>query len=181
MNIRFVILLVFLVFLVVVVVVMKTDRQQTQTGIVDESMNDDVMTPAEREKLEAAQKMLQDLPLPGEEPTVRPEFHVEVRVDTSDGKNRLWMVITEAHGYFAETFRLAFWKKGYEQHRWDHFVNDYLKARGTLVVESFVVPAELLRVGGDMGQTGDWEAEVVEHGRVRAETPPNWPPHAPHD
>jgi len=175
-SIRFVILLVFLA---VVVVVLQADRQQlAQTGPGQGPEVADTMTKQERAQVQVPQKILQDLPLPGEEPTVLPESHVEVRVDTSDSKNRLQIIITEAHGCFAETFRLASWTKGHEQRRWDHFVNRCLPERGALVVKNFVVPAALQPAGGDRGRTGGGEAEVVEHTRGRAENPPNWPPRA---
>ena len=119
---------------------------------------------------------LSELPLPGEEPDVPPEFHVDVQIDPTGGRNKVILTITEAHGYFAETFRIAWWKKGFERVRFDHYVNDYLEAKGTLVQEIFAVPGELDQIDGELGQTGDWEAEVTEHGRVRLETPENWPP-----
>ena len=170
MQIRLIILVVFLAFVVGVVFVTKN-----RTASQDVPPTETSMDPEEDDE-SIAKIELSALPLPGKKPSVPPEFHVDVQIDSSGGRNKVILTITEAHGYFAETFRIAWWKKGFERVRFDHYANDYLEARGTLVEEIFAVPAELDQIDGDIGQTGDWEAEVVEHGRVRLETPENWPP-----
>jgi len=170
MQIRLLILIAFLAFVIGVVFVTRS-RKSSEVLEVTETNVDEGESGGRIDQM-----MLREHALPGEEPAVPPEFHVDVQIDSSEGKNKVILTITEAHGYFAETFRIAWWKKGFERVRFDHFANAYLEAKGTLVQEIFAVPAELAQIDGEMGETGDWEAEVVEHGRVRLETPENWPP-----
>jgi hypothetical protein len=128
-------------------------------------------------------------PLPGEDPGIEPEFQISLQVDPADGRNQLYMFITEANGLFVETMRIHFWYiHDQEEHRFDFFIDDYLPARDTLVYEVPINPAELLMAGvfedlgvtayADMGEASDWGAEVVWHGRVRLEDPEDkeaWP------
>lgn len=170
MQIRLLILIAFLAFVIGVVFVTKSRKSSEVLEVTENNVDGGEVG----KRLD--QMMLREHDLPGEEPAVPPEFHVDVQIDTSGGKNKVIFTITEAHGYFAETFRIAWWKKGFERVKFDDFANVYLKANDTLVREIYAVPAELAQIDGDMGETGDWEAEVVEHGRVRLETPENWPP-----
>ena len=105
--------------------------------------------------------------IPGEEPPEDPEFDVRVEVDTSTGKNRLYLNITERHGYFAESFSVVIWYKDASTTGPDdsplvltHYINKYLKANETFRDCLEVVPAELANIGGDIGDTGDWEAKL---------------------
>ena len=58
----------------------------------------------------------------------------------------------------------------------NQFFDRYMPARENLRLCLEVVPAELQRVGGDIGATSDWNAEVVWHNRWRANNPNQFPP-----
>lgn len=124
------------------------------------------------------QTMLLNRPLPGREPEVPPEFNVEVVVDPTGTKNRLYFYITEAHGYYVEDFALLVWfnstgfEAGPENSRtFQHYVNKYLKANDTLVDCMELVKPELDSLGGDIGTDRNWGAEVTSHGRAREKNP----------
>ena len=179
-------LLLLITVAAIVVVVLVTSQRKGPTPVVqieaepdpsDES-NIAVEPGVDPDQVQLRKTMLKDIPLPGEDPGIEPVFHVDVEVDTSTGQNRLAIKVTEEHGFFVETLRLAIWRRSRPDERYDHFVNDVLEARGTLVVESYLNPPEADAFGKeqDIGATGEWEAEVVHHGRVRLETPENWPP-----
>jgi len=127
---------------------------------------------------------LNELPLPGSEPAVPPELAIKVEVDTSKGKNRLYFNITEAHGYYVEQFRIDAWYKregvtGADDSptgALDFFFDQYLKANETLRLCGEVVPEELRPVGGDIGSSENWDAEVTWHGRAREKNPEKLPP-----
>jgi len=121
---------------------------------------------------------LAKLPLAGEEPPDAPEISASVEVDTSSGKNRLVVTLSEAHGYYVEGFRLRLWYKTTPDTDYadsplhvEHFLDKYIKANETLRDCFEVVPAELKRVGGDIGTTENWAVEVSWHGRARAQNP----------
>lgn len=137
------------------------------------------------EKVET--RTLSDFPLPGREPAEEPEtpddFSVTVEVDRSTGKNRLYFNITEKHGYYVETFRVLAWYKrpgvtGPEDSPLTVpvYLNDYLKANETLRTCIEVVPAELSRVGGDIGKSENWEARIEHYDRAREKNPEQFPP-----
>ncbi len=118
------------------------------------------------------------LPLAGEEPPEAPDVSVSIEVDTSTGKNRLVIVLSESHGYYAESFRVRVWYKetpdmdfSSSPLAFDHVVDKYIKANETLRVCFEVVPAELSRVGGDIGTSENWGAEVSSVGRAREHNP----------
>lgn len=121
--------------------------------------------------------------LPGSEPPEAPDLSVKVEVDRSHGKNRLYFTINEAHGYYVEQFRVRFWsvkngEKSPEESPLNvtQFFDQYLQAKSTLRLCMEVVPAELVRVGGDIGDSDDWASEIVMHGRARAQNPEPLPP-----
>lgn len=122
---------------------------------------------------------LSSLALPGADPPVTPEFDVTVVVDTSDGRNKLISTVTERHGYFVETLSvdLYFMPTGGapddEVRVYQRFVQDYIRVDDSLTLVDFVVPAELSKFGGSMGESSNWRGEVVAHGRSRLEDPPD--------
>lgn len=129
------------------------------------------------------QGTLDTLDLPGSEPAEDPDLAVQVEVDRSKGKNRLYFTISEAHGFYVEQFQVRFWyvKPGVTGPEDSpvsptQFFDRFLPAKGTLRVCMEVVPAELDHVGGDIGDSGDWDAEIVWHGRARTENPDPMPP-----
>jgi len=117
--------------------------------------------------------------IPGETPDEEPELDIRVEVDTSRGKNRIYLYISEAHGYYVDTFNIDLWYVGEKKYDADdsplmihHIImKKFLKANDTLVDCLEVVPAELKNIGNDIGETGYWEAEIVEWGRVREQNP----------
>ena len=132
----------------------------------------------ERRRLAEMQKLLWERELPGEEPAELPELAINVEVDTSGGKNRLYYYITEAHGYYVESFEVDFYYKPAEATTKDEspyvrteYINDYVKANETLVGCFEIVPGELRRVGGDIGTSDNWDAEITNHGRAREQNP----------
>lgn len=124
------------------------------------------------------QKALADRPLPGSEPPVPPEFILDVSVDPTGKKNRLYIDVTEVHGYYVETFRFGLYYKltpdmSYEESPLtvDHFVDTFVPANDTLRVCMDFVPAELNRAEGVMGTDENWGAVVLFHGRAREKNP----------
>ncbi len=151
--------------------------------VVEEDLPDEGPTAEELEDIRLKQKTLEERRLPGQEPPARPEVAVTVEVDLASGKNRLFFNVSEAHGYYVETFRILVWYKrpgvtGPDDSPilFEHYVNDYVKANETLRTCAEVVPAELARVGGNMGTTDNWDARIILHGRARVKNPDPLPP-----
>ena len=175
--------LLILLALVVVLAVLFARRVSTPTlveGDVSEVATDEGN---DLERIRLMQTSLDKRPLPGEEPPEEPELDVQVEVNTAIGKNRLDYYISEAHGYYVETFRIDFWYKehpdmGPEESplRFEHYLDDYVEANKTKKDCIEVVPAELSRVGGEIGTTENWGARVVWHGRARMKNPDPLPP-----
>ncbi len=127
-----------------------------------------------------AQKMLWERELPGEEPAEEVNLSMDLEIETSNGKNRMVFYITEAHGFYVEDFDINFWYTGGDEnmdprdsplsvkHR---AANRYLEANGTLKECIELVPGELRHIDYDIGETEDWNAEIVKHGRARAKNP----------
>ena len=131
------------------------------------------------EEIRVEQKSLWERDLPGESPEVDPELDIRVEVDTSLGKNRLYLCITEAHGYYMDTFTINIWYTGNGKYNSEdsplivshRIMNRFLKANDTLVDCLEIVPAELSRIDDDIGETGNWDAEIIDWGRAREENP----------
>lgn len=128
-------------------------------------------------------RMIWQFDLPGEEPDEEAEFVVGVRVDTSTGKNRLVLEVTEVHGYYVEYLVADIWYVGGKASddsgsgpAVTHHLNRYLKANETLVECLELVPRELSKVGGSIGSSEDWSAEITRHARSRAANPESFPP-----
>jgi hypothetical protein len=97
-----------------------------------------------------------------------PEMSIQIRVDPTDGKNRIYFNLTEAHGYYVDTCNLTFWYAGEGDTEGgqrpplivQHVLNDYVEAHGRLHSCIDIPWAELQRIGGSMGRTEDWRASV---------------------
>ncbi len=129
------------------------------------------------------QKLVWEFELAGDAPEEEAEFDVNVRVDTSTGKNRLVLDITEVHGYYVEYIVADIWYVGGDelddadyQFTFTHRMNRYLRANETLVECLELVPRELSFVGGSIGSTEDWAAEITNYNRARAANPESFPP-----
>ena len=146
---------------------------------------DAALTEAERLELlriREMQKMLGNRDLPGRKPPEEPDVHVGIEVDVSSGKNRLYFTISEAHGYYVETFQLEAWyvdenTTGPDDAplRVSALLDIYLKENETLRECIEVVPAELSHIGGDIGKTADWDVQLISYGRARAKNPDRLP------
>lgn len=123
-----------------------------------------------------------DRDLPGEEPAEEPEFNIQVAVNATSGKNRLDFWINETHGYYVESFSVVFWYKEDPDMdlddaplRVNEYFENYLLANDTLKDCLDIVPAELRHVGGGLGTTENWGAEVLWYCRARLENPDEIP------
>lgn len=102
---------------------------------------------------------------PADEP---PEMSIEIWVDPTDGKNRIYFDLTEAHGYYVDTCNLTFWYAGAEDGAgWrdsplvvGHVLNNFVEAHSRLRSCIDIPWAELQKVGGHMGRTEHWRASV---------------------
>lgn len=177
MNPRLLILIVVAAGLAIFFAAVK-GRSKPDTVILDSEM-----TPEQTEQQRDTQLTLDQRDLPGTEPPEDPDLVIQVEVDRSRGKNRLYFNISEAHGFYVEQFRVRFWsvRAGKEDPEdsplvLSHFFDRYLPAKETLRLCLEVVPAELSKIGGDIGETSQWRAEVESHGRWRAKNPDPLPP-----
>jgi hypothetical protein len=135
------------------------------------------------EETRGQQKMIWEQPLAGEEPAETPDLDVQVTVDTSTGKNRLRLYVTEAHGYYVETFDLRIWYQETDAAPGpddsplvlSHRINNYLRTNETLSDCLEVVPAELRRIHNQIGTDANWAGEVASYGRARTENPATFP------
>lgn len=141
------------------------------------------MTAEEQARIRENQKELRDFALPGDEPSIEPEFDIQLEVDPTGKRNRIFFYVTEAHGYYVETFDIEFFYMKDAQTSCDDApliasmrLEDYIEANGTLRGCVDVTNNELSRVGGDMGATENWCAAVVYHGRARVVNPDKFPP-----
>ncbi len=130
------------------------------------------------DKIRIEQTVLWRFDLPGEEPDEPAELSAQVTVDPTDGKNRLYFSITEANGYYVEYLTVDFFHKETRQSTIEDSgliiterINDFIPANQTLTGCREIVPAELYDIGGQMGTTQNWGAEVVSYYRARLEDP----------
>ncbi len=127
-------------------------------------------------------QMIWQQDISGEEPEDEPEFSVRVTLDPTDGKNRVYYEITEANGFYVDSFKVDFWYKKNPDMLFEDsplaksvIINDYLKADETLEGCLEWVPAELREIYGDMGTSENWAAEVSFYHRARLENPETLP------
>ncbi len=137
------------------------------------------------EDIRVVQTMLTERELPGEEPAIPAEFNIQVEVDPSGEKNRLYYYIDELHGFYVETFRLELWYLPTPDTTQDEsplmvpaLINDYIKANETYKGCLEVVPAELNDLAGDTGIGTDenWRGRVIYYDRARETNPDPLPP-----
>ena len=121
--------------------------------------------------------------LPGEEPAEEPDLAIEVDVDATGRKNRLYYTISESHDYYVETFYVDFYYKPTpDTDQFDspfvmsEFINNYVKSGETLRGCLEVVPAEMQKFGGEMGTAENWGAEITHYGRARLKNPETFNP-----
>ncbi len=150
---------------------------------VDELEDVQIMSVEELTKLRLLQTLLELRPLEGSEPPVEADLSIQVDVVPTDEKHRLYFYITEAHGYYVETFEIAFYHKRdadtpIEEGEPDvtTYVNNYLKANDTFKSCIEIVPAEFALIGRDMGTSQQWEARIESYGRARMQNPDPLPP-----
>lgn len=149
---------------------------------VDETSRNSDIDAEELRRIRAEQKRLDEHPLPGQEPPEPPELDIRVEVDPTGEKNRLYLYITEAHGYYVETFEIDFYYKPTPDAKigdrpvFSVYLNDYLKAAETYKGCVEVVPAELRETGGTIGTSENWEARIFRYGRARMQNPKEFRP-----
>jgi len=122
--------------------------------------------------------------LPGDEPPEPAEVRVSVEVDPQDAKNRLYLVFSEAHGYYVETLQVDIYHAVTDdetgEQELQYFMSNpfdvYIEAKEVLRHCILLVPAEMQRIDGNLGTSDDWEAEVTSYGRARVENPDPLPP-----
>jgi hypothetical protein len=157
------------------------------TQVVEEEETPTYLMPADNvdgglEAVRTKQILVAEQPIGGREPKEEPEIDVQVEVDTSGGKNRLYFTISEAHGYYVDTFQLRAWwvEEGVTSPEDSPlslgvYLNTYKKANETLRTCVEVVPAELDKVGGDIGTTKNWDVILESYGRAREKNPDKLP------
>lgn len=132
------------------------------------------------EQIRGLQKMLSERELPGEDPVIPAEFDVQVEVDPSGEKNRLYYYINELHGYYVETVRLELWYVETPDTTRDEsqlvvpaVINDYIKANETYKGCLEAVPAELNDLAGHpgIGTDENWRGRVISYDRARETNP----------
>lgn len=136
----------------------------------------DGLSEKDKKDIRERQKLLWQFDLPGED--VPADLAIQVEVDTSGKKNRLFYYISEAHGYYVETFEALFYYKPTPETTPDdspltsnQYINDYVKANETLTGCLEIVPAEIQYIGDTMGTSENWAAEIMRYGRARVENP----------
>lgn len=156
---------------------------RTTAPPVDEVEDGPALSGDELANIRLLQTLLELRPLGGTEPPEIPDLSIQAEVDPTGEKNRLYYYITEAHGYYVETFRITFYYKpdpdtSIEDSplRVPTYLDDYLKANDTLRSCIEIVPGELGLVGGAMGTSEQWGAEITDYGRARMQNPDPLPP-----
>ncbi len=160
-------LLILLAVLVVVFIVRLTREPPAPDQIADNDPNVPTTIGKVGNQLELRERHLE-----GEEPDVPPVFQIQVEVPQDVGGNRIYLHITEEHGYYVETFNIYLYKKETPDQFVELRYNRYLEANGTLTIKENIVGPELAtNFGGEMGTSEDWEARVQRYGRARVENP----------
>jgi hypothetical protein len=173
MKPRLIILIVVLVVVAVVAAVKRTS-QPKETNEVTKAR--DLAPTVEGQS--GFKKALHQISVPGDEPPEEPSFDVDIKVDQTEGKQRLRFYITEEHGYFVETLRMNLYYLPDEAEQdeaifvTELFINKYLRANDTLEYHTELTPVEMNRIGGDMGTDDNWLAEIIYYHAVREEDPP---------
>jgi hypothetical protein len=131
--------------------------------------------------LETIRHRQEDIPsehVEAEELEPPPEFDVAVHVDSKGLKNRLFLEITETHGYYVEALTVEVWYKpgpGPVPEGWSplvmHPVNKYIKVGETLRDCLELVKFEVDLIGGTLGTEENWYAEVSRYGRALETNP----------
>lgn len=178
MKARLIILLVVVVGMVVFLVL----RPKTPEGQEPELKQN--LTAEEIEHYRVLQTPLSQRPLPGEEPPEPADVQATVEVDPTETKNRLHLHFSETHGYYVEALNVDIYHVSEEEETGDQVqqwlmsnpFNVYIEANQILRCWVELVPAEMERVGNDLGTSEDWVAEVTSYGRARVENPDPLPP-----
>lgn len=114
---------------------------------------------------------------------------VTIEAEPSGSKNRLWLYLTEAHGYFAGYIVIDIWYTGGDPsvtsedslYSVEIPKNIYIPANETARTCFEFNPAELERVGGELGTSSDWRGEVRYVAVTCVENPTRMPVLAAYD
>jgi hypothetical protein len=130
----------------------------------------------------APARLLQNLSLDCEETDGPADLSIRLEVDPAPNKNYLHYTITEANGFFVETFNVTFFYKPTPEttaedspYSFEQFLNQYVPANGTLTGCIEVVPTLFARVGGQIGTSENWGAEVIGYHRACTGNPDPMP------
>lgn len=136
---------------------------------IDDGSESSGMSQAEIDAIREKQKLLFERELDCDRAPGDPDVSVRVEVDTSGGKNRMWLYYTEAHGWYAQYFVTDIWYTGGDDtvekfdspFSFEVRKNEFVRSKDTLRTCIEVNPGELTLAGGAIGKTGDWKAEVT--------------------
>lgn len=178
MKSRLVILLVVAVGMGVFLLV----RSKTPPGQEPELKQN--LTAEQLEHYKLLKMRLSERPLPGEEPPEPADVRVTVEVDSMETKHRLYLYLSETHGYYVETLNVDIYRvtrdeqTGEQEQQWivSNPFEIYLEADQILRTCIELVPSEMERIDNDLGTSEDWVAEVASYGRARVENPDPLPP-----
>ncbi len=122
------------------------------------------------------QRMLCERELPGEQVEAAPT--VQVEVDPTGKKNRLFFFVTEPNGYYLDGLTILFYYKPKPDTvpedsplQFEAIINKYVKANEPLKSCLEIVSAELRFINGNMGKSVNWAAEVVHYCHARTANP----------
>jgi len=124
--------------------------------------------------------------VPGDEPDELPsldDFTINLEVDRTSVKNRIVFTVSEAHGYYVDGLDIRFWwqpdgkpiDSDDSPFSFVYHMNNYIKANETFKDCLTVTNPELNNIGGDMGATSNWGAQVEDYRRVRLQNPEKFP------
>lgn len=130
-----------------------------------------------------AQGNLSDYDFDCDAPPEPPAFEFDVRVRPGDPKHRLYFDVRETHGCFVAYLNIAFFYKPEPDSSIDasplivpHTVPTFLVERRTLTSCIEVVDRELKMIGGQIGTSENWGAEMTSIGRACRQAPDPLPP-----
>jgi hypothetical protein len=182
MNPRLLILIVLAGGLAIFFATRASAPQSDDGGIKTADADESDKERLERERRNVIQIPAHKRPLPGSKPDVPPVFDVRVEVDPTGEKNRLFLYITEEHGYYVETLTIAFRYFDSPDLEWEDgtyvassYLLDILKANETLKACADMTSNELVGIGGAMGDSSNWRAQVTKYGRARNKNPEKFP------
>jgi hypothetical protein len=112
---------------------------------------------------------------------IEPDLSLSWSVDPLDGKNRIYIELSESHEFYVQSFVLEFWYMPDAATECEDSplcinvpLDVYIKAGEFYEGCADINDAELREIGGDMGNTDNWGGNIVDYSMTRActENPP---------